>query len=75
MANLFSRSISAGQCILEILDTESAVQEKYNAIELKSLEGRVSFDNVSFSYDSTAPVLKNINFSVQPGGWWLWWGV
>ena len=67
MANLFSRSVSAGQRILEILDTESAVQEKPDAIELSSSKGEVSFKNVSFSYDSMAPVLKNINFSVQPG--------
>jgi len=67
MANLFSRTVSAGQRILEILDTESAVQEKPGAIELSSLKGQVSFENVSFSYDSLAPVLKNINFSVQPG--------
>jgi len=67
MANLFSRTTSAGQRILEILDTESAVQEKPDAVELNNPKGQVSFKNVSFSYDSMAPVLKNINFSVQPG--------
>jgi ATP-binding cassette subfamily B protein len=65
--NLFSRTASAGQRILEILDTESPVQEKSNAIELNSVRGEVSFDNVSFRYNSVAPVLNNISFSVQPG--------
>ena len=67
MANIFSRTISAGQRILEILDTESAIKEKPNAIELDSLKGTVSFEDVSFSYNSMAPALKNISFSVQPG--------
>jgi len=67
MANIISRTISAGQRILEILDTESPVQEKPDAIELSSLKGKVCFEDVNFSYDSIAPVLKNINFSVQPG--------
>ncbi len=67
LANLVSRTVSAGQRILEILDTESAVQEKPNAIEMTSLKGHVSFKDVSFSYNSMAPVLKNISFSVQPG--------
>ncbi len=67
MTNLFSRTVSAGQRILEILDTESAVEEKPNAIELDSVKGSVSFENVSFSYNSMAPALKNINFGVQPG--------
>ncbi len=66
MANLFSRTISAGQRILEILDSQSLIQEKPNAIELGSLKGQVCFENVSFSYNSMAPALKNINFSVQP---------
>ena len=67
MANLFSRTISAGQRILEILDTQSLIQENPNAIELGSLKGQVCFEDVSFSYDSMAPALTKINFSVQPG--------
>lgn len=67
MANLFSRTISAGQRILEILDTQSLIQENPNAIELGRLKGRVCFEDVSFSYNSMAPALKKINFSVQPG--------
>ncbi len=67
MANIFSRTISAGQRILEILDTQSLIKEKPNAIELDSLKGQVCFEDVSFSYNSMAPALKNINFSVQPG--------
>jgi len=67
LTNLLSRTVSAGGRILEILDTESAVQEKPDAIELGRLKGRVSFEDVSFSYNSMAPALENISFSVQPG--------
>ena len=67
MANLFSRTISAGQRILEILDTQSLIQEKPDAIELGRLKGQVCFEDVSFSYNSMAPALKKVNFSVQPG--------
>ena len=67
VTNLISRAISAGQRIMEILDTESPVQEKPGAVELGQLRGQVSFENVSFGYDSSSPVLKGISFSVQPG--------
>jgi ATP-binding cassette subfamily B protein len=67
MANILSRTISAGQRILEIVDTESPVKEKSNAIELGNLKGKVCFENVSFSYDLIDPVLKKITFVVQPG--------
>lgn len=67
MANLLSRTVSAGERILEILDTESAVKEKPDAIELGRLKGQVAFEDVSFSYNSMAPTLKNVSFGVQPG--------
>ncbi|MBI2287784.1 MAG: ABC transporter ATP-binding protein [Chloroflexi bacterium] len=67
IVNMFSRTVSAGQRILEIIDAESLVKEKTNATELGKLKGQVSFENVSFSYDSLGPALNDISFSVQPG--------
>jgi ATP-binding cassette subfamily B protein len=67
VANIVSRTISAGQRILEVLDTESLVKEKPNAIVLGRLKGQVSFENVSFSYNSLGPALNDISFRVQPG--------
>ena len=67
ITNIFTRTISGGQRILEILDTESAVKEKPGAIELDGVRPGVRFQNVSFSYDSAAPILKDINFTVEPG--------
>jgi ABC-type multidrug transport system fused ATPase/permease subunit len=67
MVNLYSRVLSAGQRILEILDTKSDVIEKPHAIQLGRLKGQVSFQNVSFRYSDVSPALKNVNFEVQPG--------
>jgi ABC-type multidrug transport system fused ATPase/permease subunit len=67
MVNLFSRTVSAGQRILEILDAESEVKEKPDAIKLDKVKGQVSFQNVSFSYNNVSPALKNVSFEVQPG--------
>jgi ABC-type multidrug transport system fused ATPase/permease subunit len=67
MVNLYSRTVSAGQRILEILDTESQVVEKTGAIDIGRVKGQVAFENVSFSYDRISPALKNVSFEVQPG--------
>ncbi len=67
MGNLLSRTVSAGQRILEILDTESAVKENPGAIDIGKVEGEVTFEGVTFSYDSMAPTLNNVSFSVKPG--------
>jgi ABC-type multidrug transport system fused ATPase/permease subunit len=67
ITNIVTRTVSGGQRILEILDTESAVKERPGAIELDGVKAAVSFENVTFSYDSAAPVLREVSFSVQPG--------
>ena len=67
MASLFSRTISASQRIVEIFDTKSLVKEKPDAITLNKAEGRVVFENVSFSYNSSGYALRDISFDVKPG--------
>jgi ATP-binding cassette subfamily B protein len=67
MVNLYSRTISAGQRILEILDTKSDVTEKPHATQLGRLKGQVSFQDVSFSYSDVGAALKDVSFDVQPG--------
>jgi len=67
MVNLYSRTASAGQRILEILDTKSEVTEKPGAVDLGKVKGRVTFDNVSFGYGELGEALKNVSFDVKPG--------
>jgi len=67
ISNMYSRTISAGQRILEIFDTESLVKEKPDAVEMGEVKGLVEFDNVSFSYDSMGPALNDVSFRVEPG--------
>ncbi len=67
MVNLLSRTASAGQRITEILDAESEVREKPDAIKLDRVRGQVSFQNVDFGYNTLSPALKNVSFEVQPG--------
>jgi len=62
-----SRAHSAGQRIFEIIDAESAVKEKPNAIELRQPEGLVRFEGVSFAYDAISPVLRGISLEARPG--------
>jgi ATP-binding cassette subfamily B protein len=67
IATMLSRTMSAGQRIVEIFDTESAVQEKPGAIQLEDVKGAVTFEDVTFSYDSAANTLEDISFTVEPG--------
>lgn len=60
-------SASAGR-IFEILDAESDVKNKPDAIELPSIQGKVEFRNVTFRYfNSSDAVLKDVSFVAEPG--------
>lgn len=67
MLNSFARAVSSGSRIYEILDAESAVQEKPHAIELQNVQGHVRFADVSFGYDSVSAVLRGISIDAPPG--------
>jgi ATP-binding cassette subfamily B protein len=63
----FARATSSGQRIYDILDAESAVQEKADAQELAGVRGHVRFENVAFAYDAVSPVLRGIDIDARPG--------
>lgn len=67
MITMFSRAIAAGERVFEVLDTQSAVQEKDDATDLTDPSGHVRFEKVSFGYSSASPVLSEIDIDATPG--------
>ncbi len=61
------QALAGAERVFEVLETESEIKEKENAIELKDVKGKITFENVYFSYNSEIPVLKNISFEIKPG--------
>lgn len=53
--------------IFEVLDAESDVAESPDAVEMPECEGNLEFSNVSFSYNSSEPVLHNVSFEAKRG--------
>lgn len=52
--------------VTEILDTEVLVKDAPNARDI-SLRGDVRYENVSFSYETSLPTLKNVSFEAKAG--------
>ncbi len=52
--------------IFEIIDEEVDVADKSDAID-HDIEGYITFDNISFGYDKTNIVLKNVSAEIKPG--------
>ncbi len=69
MGGQLSAASASAKRIMEVLDTVPEVQEAEKPVELVEIEGRVVFDDVTFSYrdDGGDPVLTNISFIAEPG--------
>ena len=65
---LLAQAAASSNRIFEILDAESDVQNKPDAIDLPEIQGEVTFDDVTFRYfNSGEDVLSNVNFTAKPG--------
>lgn len=50
-----------------LLKKQPQIEDKINAQEIKVSKGRIEFSKVNFQYHPDRPILKNINFTIQPG--------
>jgi ATP-binding cassette, subfamily B, bacterial MsbA len=62
-------ALGATRRLFEILDTQPEIQDIPGAVSLPSLEGDISFEDVSFSYkdNQSVHILKEINLEILPG--------
>ena len=63
--NSFSRAISSGRRLFDVLDAKSPVSERDDALELGRAEGTVRIENVSFGYDPRTPALSNVTITAE----------
>ncbi len=62
-----NQGIAAGERVFSIMDAQSAVQDKADAVEMKEFKDKIEFRAVGFSYDDTREILHDISFEVRKG--------
>jgi len=67
IANTIQQSLTGAQRVFEVLDAPVEIQNVANAKPLPRATGSVKFDNVTFGYKSSEPVLEEISFETKPG--------
>ncbi len=66
--SLMAQASASASRIFEILDAKSDVADQPDARPLPPIQGRVTFENVTFRYFGSAePVLKHVSFTAEPG--------
>jgi ATP-binding cassette subfamily B protein len=67
MTDAYSKAAVGYERIREVLDTYPDVTDVPGATTAKRLKGEIEFVHVNFSYEPNRPLLKDVNFKVEPG--------
>ena len=60
-------AMAGGERVLGLLDTQPAVADPADGAEMGPIQGRVELRNVGLFYREDAPVLRDINLTIEPG--------
>ncbi len=60
-------SLALFERIFDYLDLDHEIKDRRGAAEMKDVEGRITFDDVTFSYVKGRPTLEDVSFEVAPG--------
>ncbi len=64
--NQLQSAFASSERIFEILDMQTQILDKEDAIELEHIEGKIEFDHVWFAYNDKNWILKDISFTILP---------
>ena len=62
----FQNGVTGFERFIEIMDAEPE-RDDSNAVDVGTLEGKIEFKGVTYSYDSSKEVLKDISLTVEKG--------
>jgi ATP-binding cassette, subfamily B, putative efflux pump len=67
MNTVLHNSLAAIERIFDVFDLRPDVADAPHAKPVRHVQGRVSFEHVSFGYRADEPVLHDINIDIRPG--------
>jgi ATP-binding cassette, subfamily B, multidrug efflux pump len=68
IVSLMAQASASSTRIFEVLDAESEIKDKPNAVPMPPLKGQVTFKNVTFRYIGDGePVLNDVSFEAHQG--------
>ncbi|MBN2726429.1 ABC transporter ATP-binding protein [Candidatus Mcinerneyibacteriota bacterium] len=64
---MVQRTTASASRIFEIMNVENPILKTQGTLEKESIDGTVTLENVTFSYDTGEEILKDINLHVKKG--------
>jgi ATP-binding cassette, subfamily B, bacterial len=67
MTDSYTKAVVGYERIREVLEADHEVKDLPEARIAPGLRGTIEFHNVTFSYEPNRPILKRVNFLIEPG--------
>jgi ATP-binding cassette, subfamily B, bacterial len=67
LLNQLMTAMAGGERVIALLDTQPEVMDEASAKPLPRIIGGVTFENVTFGYNPTRPILHDVSFEAHPG--------
>ena len=67
ISQAINRFATISQRTFEFLDEVPKVQQKPVSVHRPAVDGRIEFNDVTFGYNPYFPVLRDVNFEIEPG--------
>lgn len=64
--NVIQQGVASYERIQDILESKPRILDRPKAYPLPPVKGKVTFENVSFSYNEARPVLHDVSFEINP---------
>ncbi len=64
--NVVQQAVASYDRIQEVLQMPPEIQDRPGAVPMPTIQGRIRFDRVGFSYVADRPVLFDVNFETKP---------
>lgn len=67
MANLLQSGVASAERVFELMDAPEQSPDPANPVEPEQTNGRLVFEDVTFSYTPERPLITDLNLDVEPG--------
>jgi ABC-type multidrug transport system fused ATPase/permease subunit len=65
--NIMQTAMASSERVFKLLDNKTMIRNPETPIKMENVKGNIEFKNVWFAYNGDDYVLKDINFSINPG--------
>lgn len=65
--NILQSSMASSERIFSLLDNHTVIENTDRPVKLDNMQGKIEFKNVWFAYNEEDWVLKDVNFTIEPG--------